>query len=116
MPTPTWPTSLPQSPLIEGYSNTPQDSVLRSDMDAYTKQRNRYTATIADVSEYYLMTQTQYSVFKDFFKNTLKNGSLDFIKSNPETGLGETYRMAGVYSPSFNGVTFKVKLKMEMLP
>jgi len=116
MPTPIWPTSLPQSPLIEGYSNIPQDSVMRSPMDGYTKQRNKYTAVMSDVTESYLMSQVQYAVFKDFFRSTLKNGSTDFIKNNPETGLGATYRMSGTYSPSFNGVTFKVKLKMEMVP
>ena len=116
MAIPQWPSTLPQSPLIEGFSDTPQDSVLRSNMDGYSKQRNRFTATIGNVEESYLLTPTQYATLKVFFHTTLGNGATDFIKNNPETGFDEVYRFSSTYSPKYDGVFYKVKLNMERLP
>lgn len=112
----TWPTVLPQSPLIEGFSDTPQDSVLRSKMDGYTKQRNRYTAALSDVEESYLLTPAQYDALVTFYTSILGNGALDFTKPNPETGTNSIYRFVDVYSGKFDGVKYKVKIKLERLP
>ena len=112
----TWPASLPQSPLIEGYSDVPQDSVLRFNMDGFTKQRNRYTAVIHDVTEFYLLTPAQFNTFLTFYKNTLSNGSKDFIKKEPVSQLDKVYRFSAPYSFEFNGVSYRVELTMEILP
>lgn len=116
MATAVWPSDLPQSPLLEGFSDTPQDSVLRSEMTALTKQRNRFTAVVFDVEESYLMTPAQYSSFKTFYHSTLGNGAAQFLKNNPETGLQELYQFSSVYEGEFNGVKYKVDLEMERLP
>jgi len=116
MAIPTWPSNLPQSPLLEGFSSAPQDSVLRSKMDGYNKQRNRYTASLHDVSENYLMTPSEYENFKVFFHETLGNGAKEFVKNNPESNLGEIYKFSGVYKPQFNGVSWKVNLPLMRMP
>lgn len=116
MPTPTWPTSLPQSPLLEGFSSIPQDTVVRSKMDGYVKQRTRFTAAVIEVEESYLLSVAQYETFKDFHKNTLKNGGREFIKADPETSLNHFYRFTSNYSAEFNGVQYKVKLPLEQIP
>lgn len=116
MATPEWPSTLPQSPLLEGFSSVPQDSVLRSDMDALTKQRNRFTAVVYDVEESYLLTPAQYTTFRNFYHSTLGNGAEDFLKPNPESGLTELYRFADVYEAIFNGLQYRVALTMERLP
>lgn len=112
----TWPMTLPQSPLIEGFSDTPQDSVLRSKMDGYTKQRNRYTAALSDVEESYLLTPAQYADFKTFYFSTLGNGAATFTKPNPEAGTTDLYQFAAPFDATFNGVQYKVKLTLERLP
>lgn len=116
MPTPIWPESLPQLPLLEGFSTSPQDSVIRGKMDGYTKQRTRFTAAMLEVNEVYLMSREQYQTFRDFHNNTLKNGGREFIKRDPETGIDQFYRFSGKYVPSFNGIQYKVKLPLEQIP
>lgn len=116
MPTPVWPSDLPQSPLLEGFLDRPQDSVLRTEMAALTKQRNRFTAVVFDVEESYLMTPTQYESFRTFYHSTLGNGAAEFLKNNPETGFQELYQFVDIYDPEFNGVQYKVSLTMERKP
>lgn len=111
-----WPTSLPQSPLLEGYSDEPQDSVIRSEMTGLTKQRNRYTAILFDVTESYLMTPTQFNTFLTFYTSILGNGAADFLKNHPVSGTQQVYRMSGPYSMEFNGFNYKVELSMERKP
>jgi len=111
----TWPSTLPQTPLLEGYSDVPQNSVLRSDFDGYTKQRNRFTAVINDVEERYYFTSTQYVTFKDFYANTLSQGSIEFLKDDPETGLTQSYRFVEPYNPQKVGLDWIVTLRLEKL-
>lgn len=111
-----WPSTLPQRPLIEGFSDTPQDTVLRSDMDALTKQRNRFTAVVYNVEESYLLTPQQYATFRSFYHSSLGNGADEFFKPNPETGSTDVYRFSDVYEANFNGVSYTVSLSMERLP
>lgn len=116
MSIPVWPTSLPQSPLIQGFSDNPQNSVLRSQMTGLTKQRNRYTAVLHDVTENYWLTPTQFTTFRNFYKNTLGNGAAGFIKSDPVEGGNRQYRFTRPYSFEFNGVDYFVVLNLEKLP
>lgn len=116
MATAEWPSTLPQSPLIEGFSCVPQDSVLRSKMDGYTKQRNRFTAVLYDVVEPYLMTVQQFADFKEFYHTTLGNGAEQFIKPDPESNVTAVYQFTDTYDSEFNGVQYRVTLSMEKLP
>lgn len=111
-----WPLALPQSPLLDGFQDTPQDSVLRSKFDGFTKQRNRFTATLSDVSEKYYMTREQYAVFKSWFKSNLGNGALDFLKLDPETGVNQIYRFTEPYDSEFLGHAYYVTITLEKLP
>lgn len=111
-----WPATLPQTPLLDGYENRPQNSVLRSEFDGYTKQRNRFTAALHDVSERYFLTDAQYNTFKTFFDSTLNNGADEFTKQNPETGLDEIYRFVEPYNPSRVGLYWIVECNLEKIP
>lgn len=116
MATIEWPSSLPQSPLIDGFSDEPQNSVLRSDMDGLTKQRNRYNAVIHDVRESYWLTPTQFNTFKSFYFDALGNGAEEFLKPDPIEEITAVYRFSGVYEFEFNGVNYRVTLPLEKLP
>jgi len=113
----TWPASLPQSPNRESYDDTPRDSVLRSDFDGYTKQRNRFTAVIHDVTERYTISKEQFETFKTFYFTTLKNGALEFDKPDFETGLNRLYRFTGPYTREFlaNDLV-RLTINLEKLP
>lgn len=111
-----WPESLPQYPLIDGYSDLPQDSVLRSKMDGYTKQRNRFTANLYNVEESYLLTPAQFGVFENFYSSILGNGADTFIKKDAKTGIDRLYRFVGPYDMDYNGVQYRITVELERLP
>ena len=114
----SWPTTLPQTPLTEGYKEAPQDTRLISSVDAgHRKIRNRFTAASFAISETYWFTEAEFLIFKDFYENTLNNGSLDFTKMNPISETSRLYRFESVYD--LNQISypfFKVVIKLEMLP
>lgn len=111
-----WPVDLPQSPLREGFKDVPQDSVLRSQFDGYSKQRSRFTASIHNVSETYSLTIAQYQIFRDWWKSGIKNGSLEFLKPDPIEGITRIYKMAAPYDTEVVGLGFHVTLEMEKMP
>ena len=116
MSVPEWPSELPQKPLIEDFSDTPRQTFKRSSFDGYTKSRNRFTAAINDVSERYLFTNEQFSIFEDFYRNELANGANVFLKLDPKTDTLAEYRFREVYSDEFLGRFWKISLELEKLP
>lgn len=114
----TWPSALPNTPLLQGYRSIPQNSVLTSQMTGFNKQRNRYTAVIHDVTENYWLTPSQFNIFKTFYFGTLGNGATQFTKLDPETKTNRTYRFKqpGGYNMSFNGLDYFITLSLEKLP
>lgn len=112
----TWPTELPQIPLLEDFRDRPQDSVLRSDFDGWNKQRNRFTAAMHEVTEKYYMSRDQYKIFLDWYKSTLGNGSEEFFKEDPIYKITKTYRFVGPFEEQVAGVGWYVTLQLEKLP
>lgn len=98
-----WPPSLPQAPLIDGYSDTLPKTTVRTQMDAGpAKARSRFTAGVEPV-KYTLphLTNDQKETLKGFFNNTLSGGALSFDWIDPTqeqttglTGFGSCIRMA----------------------
>ena len=72
----TWPASLPQSPLINGFTRTPQQgtAVYRPDIGPPIIRR-RTTASGYEVTVDLLMDRTQLATFKTFFHDTILEGS-----------------------------------------
>jgi hypothetical protein len=113
----TWPASLPQYPDVDGYEDQPQDSVLRSSFDGYTKQRNRFTAVLHTVSERYVISKTQFDTFKTFYFSTLSNGALEFDKPDYESGTDRLYKFTGPYSREFlSNDLVRLTVNLEKLP
>lgn len=112
----TWPTSLPQSPLLEDFKDRPQDSVLRSSFDGWNKQRNRFTAAMHEVTEKYYMTRDQYKTFVAWYEDTLGNGAEEFLKEDPIYNITKTYKFSGPYEEQVAGIGWYVTLQLEKLP
>ncbi len=114
-----WPADFPQQFLIDGFEERPANFLIRTEMDAgVAKQRPRFTTGAEMFSGVLLMTNTQYELFKLFFKETLKMGSLEF--NMPKRGETETYQVVRFttegYIPSPHGRFWDVKLNLELLP
>jgi len=80
-----WPASLPQNQFI-GVTTEDDDSVLRTQMDAGpVTRRNRYTSYRVLVTTPITLTGVQKITFDNFFRQTLANGALSFLWSDPTT-------------------------------
>lgn len=112
----TWPTELPQQPLINGYSETPQSTLLRFSPDAgRPKTRNRATAMPTDVNHPHVLTDSQKQALKDFYNNTTSKGAEPFFKVDID-GLNKEFEFAE--PPEFvkQGTHWTTTLKLRILP
>lgn len=116
MATNVWPVTLPQSPLLVGYSEQPKDNVLRSQMDyGPDKLRNLTTGIITNVSLRMLLSATQTTTLDNFYHSVLARVGL-FGWVNHRTGADANYRF--VEPPRYTpvGPKYYGDLTMEMLP
>ena len=113
----TWPASLPQTPNIDGFSDTPQSTVIRSRMDGLTKQRTRFTAAVHDVSETYVIKRTQVDTFIAFFRDDLDNGGLEFDKPDFLYGGTSAYQFTESYDlKPLGGEMWRLSIALEKQP
>ena len=115
--TPTWPETLPTSPLVNGYNRSLTDTRLRTqNQSGADKVRNRYTAAVENITEPYVLTVAQKEALETFYKSTLKNGSLRFIKREPESGNDREYRFVNPLSFVKAGIYYTITLNLELMP
>lgn len=111
-----WPASLPQSPLMQGYSEITKDTVLRSGMDyGPDKTRNTVTGVITLIKMRMIMTKAQTDTLDTFYHTTLNRvGTVDF--THPRTGAAITFRFLRPpkYVPA--GLKYYVDMEIEVLP
>lgn len=93
---PTWPSTLPQLPLSDSYSESPQSQVLRSSMDAGPpKTRRRFTAATRAIPMSFTLTNAQVEIFETWFDADIQGGSLPFDMIQPRTGIAVTMLISG---------------------
>lgn len=79
-----WPSSLPQSPLLDGWQESPQDNVVSNQPEVGDSiDRPRATRTGWNVSLRFLMTDQQRKDFWTFYESTLRSGVLAFRWAGP---------------------------------
>lgn len=119
-----WPTTIPATPLLDGYSSARQNNRVESNVDAgLSKQRARFMAVPKQVSEQFIMNNAEKTTFENFYDNTLEGGSLQFTKESPETGVNTIYRFSGDSVPEYEvagygkgGTIWRITLSLEILP
>lgn len=113
----TWPISLPQY-VLEGYTETPQDGSIRSDVDAGPpKIRRRFTAIRTSFECRMVLTSEQVQTLTDFYISTLQMGSLKFDFYHPRTS--SFVEMRFMSAPAFThmaGNLYDVTLSLEKMP
>jgi hypothetical protein len=117
MSVPLWPSELPTSPLVNGYNRSLTDTRLRtSNQSGAEKVRNRYTAAVENIMEPYVLTVEQKEALETFYKSTLKNGALRFVKKEPESGNDREYRFVNPLSFVKAGPYYTTTLSLEIMP
>jgi len=114
----SWPGSLPQKPLLDGNSEVPPKTTVRTQMDAGpAKVRRRFTAGTRDFNAEFIMSKSQVATFDDFYINTINGGANRFDFDNPRTGTTHEFRI--VDQPQYQKIgpdAFRVSMKLEQLP
>lgn len=115
-----WPATLPSTISWQGYKRTIQNVTIRTNMEVGPpKVRARTTARV-DTQEIPIvyLTKAQWIILKDFYTETLFNGTLSFELTDPLTLVTERFRF--IDPPVFGGMlgpdTIPVTLKVEVLP
>lgn len=81
----SWPTTLPQCPILNGFSETKQTNLRSFTPDVGPpKVSRRSTAASWLTSVAYRMTRAQLTAFNFFYEATLEDGSLPFNWKHPE--------------------------------
>lgn len=89
----TWPTSLPQYVLEQGYQESLEDQTIETAMDAGPpKVRRRFTTSVRKLTVQVQMDADQAAIFEDFYLNTCAGGSLPFEWVHPRTRAARTFR------------------------
>lgn len=115
-----WPADLPQSPISDGYSSTPQDNTIRSSKEAGPqKVRPRFTAVSDTVNMRVVLSTVQTEVLQQFYDEECKFGALpfdwrDFRKPFKPPCIYQ-FRAPPEYSP-LGGGWWSVSLQLNRLP
>jgi hypothetical protein len=120
----TWPSTLPQSLLSDGYIESTESGVIRTSMDAGPDfVRPRFSAVRKFVSGSMLMTETQYATLMTFYDVNLAFGSGVFSwhprglhNASPQT----VFSMRFMSPPSRRSIAgkfiYQVDMAFEVLP
>ena len=114
----SWPATLPQYPIMQGYQENPADTIIRTKMDqGPDKVRRRTTANTVNFKVSYIMTDAQVATFDTFYNATISGGADKFTMPHPRTGVSsDNFRISSIPQyASINGV-YRVSFDLELLP
>jgi hypothetical protein len=124
MANPLWTaTSLPQYLMLAGYSETPPDLTIRSQMDAGpSKVRRRFTAGPELIQGWQWQTDDQVTECKEFYSDAVEGagtfgGTARFDWIHPRTGAAVEMRFLS--PPTFSPVShdlYRCDLVLEIMP
>ena len=115
----TWPASLPQEPLVAGFTEQAPNTRIRSQMEAGpAKVRRRFTAGTRNFDCHLYLSADQVEALDAFYVSTLAGGALSFGWKHPRTQAAVTYRFVEPpsYKPVKRGSAWQASLKLEVLP
>ncbi len=114
----SWPATLPQSPLAEGFTETAPATALRTEMDqGPAKSRQRTTAGPRRLGFSLFLTRAQTATLDSFFNDDTKGGAVAFTFPHPRTGVSMSCRFTE--PPRYQmqgGDIFRATLSLEVLP
>jgi hypothetical protein len=113
---PSWPINLPQVLLVDGYTESPPNTMLITEMDAGpAKRRQRYTAGPRPISGSVIVdSKAKRDTVDAFFVTELKGGTLTFTWADLN-GITQTY--AFMEPPVYNAIepnVYRISMKLEI--
>lgn len=115
----TWPPSLPEYVLEQGYGEALEDQTVESTVEAgIAKVRRRFTAPVRRFAVVMQFDTSQAITFENFYLNTLQAGSLPFDWRHPRTGAALRFRFRKPV-PQYSvigGEYVRVQMVLESIP
>ena len=117
----TWPITLPQSPLVDNYSEGKGQGRRFSQTDTGPGKVFRKTSSAGrPLKCSFFMTNAQLSIFELFFRDDIDEGSLPFNLPNPRGAGSFLVRFKADAVPDWQspngGLHWYVKCELEILP
>lgn len=116
----TWPATIPQCPILNGFSEQKQVNVVAFSPDVGPpKMRRRSTTAWWQTSVAYRMTRTQLTTFNTFYETTIQDGSLPFTWKHPILQTNFDWVFDPKETPKIDHVTastFRVTFNLLRLP
>lgn len=116
---PTWPATLPEYVLADGYTEAAPNNAIRSEMEiGPAKVRRRTTATPTPVTCQIRITPAQRADLLMFFETDTASGSLAWDWVHPVTRAAAVFRFTAPPSmtATARGTAFIAALELEILP
>lgn len=115
-----WPVTLPQAPLVNGWSESDGLNILRTPVDKGPPKQRRRGAKPGTMSMPFLMTSAQIDILEAFIVDTLR-GTARFGFTHPRKGTVLECRIVpsdqGMYDiKSMGGNHYVVSMQWEILP
>jgi len=113
-----WPLGLPQTALIEGYSENSEDVILKQNMDVGPDfRRRKQTRARNYISCSVILTEAQKGTLETFYDVTLMDGLLSFEWSPDGSSPTKTVHFVSppVYRKQPNARGYEVGLSLEVL-
>lgn len=115
----SWPASLPQYVLTQGYAETAPKNAIRTEMAAGpAKVRRRTTADVRVIACQLRLTHAQRATLDGFYLTDTASGSLSFAWVHPVTRDSAEMRFVEppLYGPAAASTHLIASLKLEILP
>lgn len=120
MTIPSWPATLPKTPLREGFQKTQPDNRLVSSGDSgFKKIRPKGAPVPWSFNVSMFIGKNVLADFETFINRTLHQGALRFSFEDPITEVNAEMRVASgesLYTITPVGFEWKVSFKVEVLP
>lgn len=115
----TWPASLPQYVLEQGYGENLEDQSMETQMDSGpAKIRRRFTTSTRRFQVVVQMTPEEADIFETFYLNTVSGGSVPFDWVHPRTRVAKTFRFrkpAPSIQVAGGGAIVRITMHLEAL-
>lgn len=114
----TWPASLPDHPLLDGYGEQPANPVTSTERNEGPFQaRRRFTVTTATIRATWLMTGAQLQELERWLSVDLAGGALSFFMRHPSRDGWARFRFDGPPTWSAMGLDrWRVTTSLVLLP
>jgi hypothetical protein len=114
----SWPSSLPEALLVQGYGEQPKPGTVRTGVDVGPSlTRPRFSARTTNIAGQVELTTTQAATLETFHDSTLSQGAVAFDWTHPRTGA--SVQMRFLEPPSIQpigGGAWLASLSLEVLP